>query len=80
MIQARNAIMEGHVDPTLDPTYANALLITWDNTVKKVKRPIITFTTFTKYKLDMLMNKIINITLSYFFRYERCFRQNSGSI
>ena len=38
MIQARNAIMEGPVDPTLDPTCANVLPITWDNTVKRVHK------------------------------------------
>ena len=45
MKQAQNAIMMGHVDPTLDPMCANALLITWDNTVKKVNRPIMICTT-----------------------------------
>ena len=40
--------MEGHVDPTLDPTCANALLITWDNTAKRVNRPNMIFTTGTK--------------------------------
>ena len=48
MIQARNAIMEAHVDPTFDPTCANALLITWDNTAKRVNRPNMIFTTGTK--------------------------------